>query len=214
LVTLPDEEDGEVKNWLAQATGLAIARQRRVFGVVYPPTTGIDIYGRVLLPPVDLLIMGLHVVDGNSGTSTELMAAVRGASAKLCLAGPGRHLVHVSSDTKSSALSFSIDGASQPGLLQAPKTNPDLLPAVRLSFRDRDRPGLTHAALHRADGIELLHSVRRGERQIAECSYPAGIKGVLQWKRDQDTGWHNLELAAVDPTIAIAIGCASGNRQN
>src|SRR5262249_55496479 len=119
--------------------------------------------------------------------------------------GPGRHLVQLSTDSTTSALSFSIDDASQPVLLPAPKTDPGLLATVRVAFRDLDRAGLTHTALHRADAIELLRGVRRGERQIAECSYPAGIKGVLQWKRELDAEWHSLELPGGNPGNPITI---------
>jgi hypothetical protein len=107
-------------------------------------------------------------------------------------------------EAKASALSFSIDGVSQPVLLPAPNTGPDILPAVHFAFRDRDRPGLTHVAFHCADSLQLLQGVRRGEREIVDCVYPAGIRGFLQWKSAQDVDWRSFDLPAGDSGSAVS----------
>ncbi len=72
FITLPDDEDIDIKMWVQEVTAVAISSQRRVFGVFHPPPCGLDILGRLILPAGEPLIVGLRQTEAEAGDRDNL----------------------------------------------------------------------------------------------------------------------------------------------
>lgn len=186
---LPADEDAELKSWLEKTTGAVVTPHRRTFGVFYPPPYGADLYGRILIPAVKGLVLGVHLIEGDQN-----LTRLGDASATIALEGGRRHLIHVSSAQSLKPLWFTLDDAGLPPLLPLRLRDLDVYPEVRLSFRFYSRAGTEDVPLHKTRCTEYLRGVRRGECEIASFEYPAGVRGALRWRLEAEIAWNALEF--------------------
>ncbi len=191
FTSLPADEDAELKSWLEEKTGAAISSHRRTFGIVYPPPYGADLYGRILIPSAEGLVLGVHLTEDDQSS-----VRLGDASADLSLEGGRRHLVHVSSPQPLQSLRLTLDDTVLPPLLPLSKRDIDVYPDVCLSFRFHNRTGTEDARLHQMHCSELLRRVRHGKCEVAACEHPAGIKGALKWRSGAEIEWNTLDLYA------------------
>jgi Competence protein CoiA-like family len=187
FTSLPAGEDAELKSWLEEAAGAVVTAHRRTFGVLYPPPYGADLYGRILIPAVEGLVLGVHLTEDDQ-SSTRL----GDASAGIALEGGRRHFVHVSSAQPLKLLRLSLDDAGLPPLLPLRLRDVDVYPVVRLSFRFHNRAGTEDVPLHKTRCAELMQGVRLGECEIASIEYPVGVKGTLRWRLKAEIAWNTL----------------------
>lgn len=189
FTSLPADEDAELKSWLEETTGVVVKLHRRTLGILYPPPYGTDLYGRILVPAAEGLVLGVHLTEDDQ-SSTRL----GDASAGVALEGGRRHLVLVSPAQPLNPLRLALDDAGLPLLLPLCRRDMDVYPEVRLSFRFHDRAGLEDVPLHTTRCAELLRGVRRGGCEVASFEHPAGVKGILRWRLEADIAWNALEF--------------------
>lgn len=190
FTSLPDDEDLELKEWLEESSGLQLAPQRRIVGVVFPPTCGQDVNGRLNIPRTSQMILGIQLTDADRDEAVK----VGDETSTVSFEGRGRHFAQISSDATFKSLQLFIGDAPLPLMIPTERITQVEWPEVRLSFRFEQRSGQMTLGLHTAACIELLRGVRGGECIVASYEYPSVISGVLKWRRADDIEWQSLEF--------------------
>jgi hypothetical protein len=198
FTSLPDEEDADLKEWLEESSGLQLAPERTMVGVVFPPTCGMDVSGRLNIPRTSRMVLGFHLADADGDETVKVGDGATGVSFE----ARGRHFAEISSDTALKSLQLFVGDAPLPLMIPAGRTTQVEWPEVHLSFRFEQRGGQTTLGLHTAACIKLLRDVRNGECIVASCEYPSVISGVLKWRRAEDIEWQSLELRSSDGSAA------------
>ena len=206
FITLPDDEDIDIKMWVQEVTAVAISSQRRVFGVLYPPPCGLDILGRLILPAGEPLIVGLRQTEAEAETAITFRATAANASTQVSLEGAGRHLVHIEQDSSRAQIALRLNETALPLLLPSSISDANVFPHVRLVAREMSNRGRTEASLGSQEGSVLLENVRRGHAEVFECTMPSGVKGAIRWKRANDIAWSSAPLGRPDDQATIFAG--------
>lgn len=204
FITLPDDEDTEIKKWLEEITAVAVSSQRRVFGVVYPPPCGLDILGRLILPAADRLIVGFRQNDSELGSAVVLRATAGSAASQVSLEGSGRHLVQIEMESGSAQIALKLDEFTLPLLVPASVTYANVFLDVRFVFNDLANSRRKEASLTSSEGLSLLANVRRGQAEIFECTSPSGVKGSVRWKAEQEITWSSLSLGGDSDAASVS----------
>lgn len=194
LITLPDDEDAEIKMWLEEVTAVSISSHRRVFGIIYPPPCGLDILGRLLVPAGDRLTVGFRQIDSEGESAVALRATAGEASSQVSLEGSARYLVQIVSDSSRTQISLKLNETALPILVPTSLPSDNVFPHVRLVFREFSRPGQTEASLHSKEGLAFLEEVRLGQAEIFGCTSPSGVRGSIRWKQENDITWSSISI--------------------
>jgi hypothetical protein len=192
LVTLPDDEDSDIKTWIEEVTAVAISSHRRVFGVVYPPPCGLDILGRLILPAGEPVIVGVRQIESEADTAVALRATAGNASSQVSLEGAGRHLIHVGQDSSRAQIALRLNETALPLLVPSSIPHANVFPHVRFVFCEVSSRGRIEANLGSKEGLALLEKVRRGNAEVFECKTPSGVKGAIRWKGATELVWSRM----------------------
>lgn len=187
FTSLPADEDAELKSWIEGTTGAIITPHRRAFAVLFPPAYGVDLYGRILVPSTDDLVLGINLPKDDHGS-----AQLGGVAADISLEGGQRHLVHLTSIQSIKQIRLTLDDTSLPPLFQSRPAEFAVYPEVLLSFRFFGRTEVEDVPLRATRCSELLRAVRRGDCEVMGCEHPAGVKGILKWRVEGEVEWNAL----------------------
>jgi hypothetical protein len=206
FITLPDDEDSEVKRWIDEATAVAISPQRRVFGVLYPPPCGLDILGRLIVPAGEPLVVGLRQTESDADTTVAFRATADNACAQVSLEGAGRHLVCIEQGSSRAQIAIQLNEAALPLIVPTSISDTDVFPHVRFVAREISSRGSTEASLGTKRGLALLEKVRRGNAELSEFTMPSGLKGAIRWRRPTDIAWSSAPLGRDGDRVHIIAG--------
>lgn len=209
FITLPDEEDAELKSWLEGATAVSLSAYRRIFGVIYPPPVGYDVLGRLSVPTSDEIVVGLRQTEDDSGQTGEFRATAGNSCSQVTVEGAGRHLLRIALEATKAHVSLSLDEMALPPLVPVPLSTEDVFPAARIHTCDGNTGKVAQSALGSRDGGVALSAVRAGHVTLSKLFLPSGAKGRLRWKRRTSLIWDcralgyeglsaNVELSAED----------------
>jgi hypothetical protein len=194
LITLPDDEDSEIKTYIEEVTAVAISSQRRVFSVVYPAPCGLDILGRLILPAGEPLVVGFKQTESDSDTAIALRATAGNACAQVILEGTSRHLVNIEQDSSRAQIALRVNDAALPLIFPSSIPHTNVFPHVRFVAREMSNPGRAEAGLGTKEGSALLEKVRRGDAEFSQCTMPSGIKGVIRCRRPTEIAWSSVSI--------------------
>lgn len=205
LVTLPDEEDAELKAWLDEYVGLGFTQRKRAFGVVFPAPCGIDIFGRPLVPSIGTFLLGLNLGNAENGSGNKFSCSHGSETVSVSISDHDRHLFEASINLGKNGLSLQLDDSPLPALAALNGASDVAFPEVILELRAREGAGTgtEHARLHRRRANTILRKVRSGLWDIAGISYPSGVGACLRWRVPPSLDWVELVLPSVSGGKAV-----------
>lgn len=207
FITLPDDEDGEIRAWIEESTAVTISPQRRMFGLVYPPPCGLDILGRVNIPVNAPVVVGLRQNEAEHDTTITVRATAGNASPQIALEGTGRHLLLLSQDSGRAQIALRLNEFSLPLLTPTSTSVANVFPTVQFLIRGVAVQGRTETILGSKHSFALLEKVRSTPAEIFECSVPSGVKGALRWKNAKDDlRWSSMPLGSDSSQASFTLG--------
>ncbi len=204
LITLPDDEDNDVETWIEEITAVTITPQRRVFGLLYPPPSGLDVLGRVTLPVGEPVVVGLRQTESEADSIVTLRATAGDASSEVSLEGPGRHLVLLGQDTGRAQIALRLNEAALPLLVPTSISHADVFPHVRFVIRKLSDRGCVEASLGTKECMALLDNVRSGQAELVECRIPSGVKGTIRRRASPEIVWSSVALGRDSDQATVA----------
>jgi hypothetical protein len=206
LVSLPNEGEESLANWLDAACGLRIVKEKRTWGIIYPVAFDVDVSGRIRLPPTPSVLLGL-----SGPAEPDVESVCECAAGEFCASiitrNGGLHLIEITADKTAadSVLSLRWDQSSLPALARVPLADAAHPPAVVIEFLAKDAELPWRERMHEASCRESLRKARASEINIRKIELPASITGHLRWRARPETQWQSLPL--------IEIASARGRRQ-
>jgi hypothetical protein len=193
LVSIPDEGESRLAEWLARATGLNLVPEKRRWSLLYPPAHDIDIVGRIQITHSNAIYVGL-AIDGDEATSLE--CRMHGETTDTTIRDKAHRFVEIDLDRSSApaVISLTWDGYVLPELVTAPWSGARR-PSVRIQFLSPRTPP-SHSSLHQAACRSALANVRASDSEIAAITLPAGLRGELRWRSAGEPDLHSLVLTA------------------
>ena len=195
LVSLPDEGDARLSEWLARATGMNVVPEKKRWSLLYPPAHDMDIVGRIQIAPSNALYVVLSAdVDGDEATFLE--CHVDGETAATTIRDKVRRFVEIDLDSSSAPVVIGLtwDGHVLPELMTT-RWGGARRPSVRVEFHS-PRAAPSHSALHHAECRSAIASVRSSDQEITAITLPAGLRGELRWRSAGEPDLSTLPLTA------------------
>jgi hypothetical protein len=195
-VSLPDEGESRLTEWLARATGMNVVPEKKRWSLLYPPAHDMDIVGRIQIAPSRTLYIGLSAdVDGDEATSLE--CRVHGETAATTIRDKARRFVEIDLHISSAPVVIGLtwDGYVLPELVMAPWGGVRQ-PSVRVEFHS-PRTTPSHSALHQAACQSALACVRASDLEIAAITLPVGLRGELRWHSASEPDVQTLSLTTL-----------------
>ncbi len=200
LVSLPNEGEESLANWLDAACGLRIVKEKRTWGIIYPVAFDVDVSGRIRLPLTPSVLVGL---SGPSEPDVESACECAAGEfrASIITRNGGLHLIEITADKTAadSVLSLRWDQSSLPALARVPLADAAHLPAVVIEFLAKDAKLPWRERMHEASCRESLRKTRASEINIRKIELPASIAGHLRWRARPETQWQSLPLIEIAP---------------
>ena len=199
LISLPDEGDAALVNWLRERCGLRVVHEKRKWSIIYPAAYNVDIGGRVQLPPTSSILMGTFV-SGEATGHDSLLECTAGDLRASVVVPPARwHFFEVAADdaVRESVLALNWDHIPLPELTRVAPSHAGPPFAVVLDFRSKRNRVLSQAALHHMSCREALKSVRATALDITGIQVPAAISGEFRWRAADQIQWQSLALNGV-----------------
>ena len=196
LVTLPDEEDADIRRWIDEICDLPIVQPRRHWAVVYPPAINIDSLGHISVASNRQLLLAIFAPSHQDEEQGSLVATV-GRSTATAPTRHGNQFFAIEHDAKSGAIvTVAWDRLALPEITQIAAD--DALSSLGCAFAFRSRSGAERYGcfLHQAQIEPLLQAVRRSELDVSTVSFPAGCTGVFKWRRKLGDEWQTTLLSA------------------
>jgi hypothetical protein len=203
FITLPEEEDEITRRWIEEACDLAVARPRRRWAIIYPPTLGVDSLGHVGVLSTNRLL--LATFSPGDEDDADFVCTV-GRFSQREKSAPGIQYFDVRHDARPDA-SVSVSWGVTPIAMigQASSLTDVQEPGVELVVRSRNGADKNRSFLHCSSAQGLLQSVRRAEFDLSAIVLPNGCHGMLQTRASPTDDWQNLPLVA-DIAAAGTIG--------
>jgi hypothetical protein len=195
LVSLPNEGEESLANWLEAACGLRIVKEKRTWGIIYPVAFDVDVSGRIRLPPTPSVLVGLSgPAEPNGESACECAAGEFRAS--IITRNGGLHFIEITADKTAadSVLSLRWGQNSLPALARVPLVDVAHPPAVVIEFLAKDAKLPWRERMHEASCRELLRKARASEINICKIELPASVAGHLWWRAYPETQWQSLPL--------------------
>jgi hypothetical protein len=194
IITLPDEEDEDLRCWFEEKCDLTIIQQRRRWSIVYPPPIEIDSLGNVTVASNQRLLLATFAPPKEDDEQAFLVASV-GRATDSTSATYGRQFFAIEHDSKSdAAVAITWDGAPLPEITQTTSYDALRLLGVAFGFRSRSGAERYRCFLHHMQIEPLLQAVRRSEFDLRTISTPARFAGELRWRRALGDGWQTVLL--------------------
>ncbi len=204
LVSLTDEDEPGLLEWLRRATSLDVIPEKRRWSILYPPAHDIDIAGRIQLGPSNELFLGVFpAAEGAEPSSLE--CTVRGQRAIAATHGKGWRFVEINRWDSRVPVSLSLawDHHALPELMMAPFADA-IRPSVVIEFRSL-RMAAFQAALHEPSCRSALDSVCASDFEITAVTFPGGVQGELRWRPAGEFESHVLALPHSMPITSSRI---------
>ncbi|MER8606589.1 hypothetical protein NKH48_23185 [Mesorhizobium sp. M1233] len=179
LVTLPQVADEELAEWIRQATGLAVQRPRRQWGVVAPPMHFIDTSARLVLDTKGELTLAIHAGEGHS--EAILHARSGDDSASVPIARGQWQFIRGSGFLTTEPPVLEAEGRLLPEVLVRP-----VVRAARVALLTF---GSCSVSANSAEARPLLDQVRGGSLELTGLNVPSGLvprlrsrpAGAIDW---------------------------------
>jgi hypothetical protein len=206
LVTLPDDEDSEVKAWLEEHAGLNFDHQRRLFGIVLPAPCGMDVFGQRVVPDSGTLLVGLSLGQSDDDSGKTFSCSTGRESAAVSISSSGRHLFEVGASLGKSALALHLDDNPLPALAGFADRADEHVTGVVLECSTNDAKVPHRVALHQTHAAVALRDVRAGRASLVKLLYPRGVTAQLRWRVPPAIEWqcHSLSNPAALGTMIAA----------
>ena len=204
LVTLPDEEDVELKAWLDEYAGLSFTQQKRTFGIIFPAPCGIDIFGRPLVPPIGTFLLGLNLGHTDNGSGNKFSCSYGSETVSVSISDHGRHLFEANVNLGKNGLSLHLDDTPLPALAALNDASGVPFSEVILELRAREGTGTEHARFHQRSANAILRKVRGGGWDIAGISYPSRVGAYLRWRVPPTLDWLEFMLPSDSGVQAVS----------
>jgi hypothetical protein len=190
LVRLPQVADEELAEWIRQATGLAVQRPRRQWGVVAPPTHFIDTSARLVLDTRGELTLAIHAGDGQG--EAILRARSGDDSASVPLARGQWQFIRVSGFPATEPPVLEAEGRLLPEVLVRP-----VVRAARGAVLTFDSRSVSASS---AEARPLLEQVRAGSLDLSGLNVPRGLVPSLRSRPAGAVDWaqHVFATTAAD----------------
>jgi len=195
LVTLPDDEDSEVRVWLDKHVGLNFSPQRRLFGIVLPAPYGMNVFGQPVIPDSETLLVGLNLGQFDNDSGRKFSCSAVQESAAVSISGSGRHLFELRTSLVTSVLALYLDDSPLPVLVRFTGSPDDKIDGVVLEFSTNDAKAHHRAALHQVQAAAALHDVRAGRATLVKLLYPRGVTAQLRWRVPPAIEWQRYSLS-------------------
>lgn len=194
IVTLPDDEDADIRRWIEVASDLTIAQPRRHWCVVYPPAIDIDSLGQLSVESNHQLVIATFA-PAREDDEQGLLIATAGRSTAAAPTRHGTQFFTIQHDAKSDTpVALTWDGFALPEITQT--VAQDALSSLGAAFAFRSRSGADRygCLLHQAQIEPLLQAVRRSELDVSTISLPAGCAGEFKWRKSRRDEWQAVHL--------------------
>lgn len=200
LVSLPNEGEESLANWLNAACGLQIVQEKRTWGIIYPVAFDVDVSGRIRLPPTPSVLLGLSGL-AEPDVESVFECAAGEFRASIIARNGGLHLIEITADKTAadSVLSLRWNQSLLPALARVPLADAAHPPAVVIEFLAKDAELPWRERMHEASCRELLRKARASEINIRKIELPAPIAGHLRWRARPETQWQSLPLIEIAP---------------
>ncbi|UPJ47663.1 hypothetical protein IVB30_31010 [Bradyrhizobium sp. 200] len=195
IVTLPDDEDADVRRWIEEECDLAISQPRRQWSIVYPPAIDIDSLGHLSVASNRQLLLATFAPPRQDDERGLLIATI-GRSTASSLTRHGEQFFAIQHDTKSdAAVAVAWDGLTLPEITQTAAQDASSLLGTAFAFRSRSGAERYGCFLHQAQIEPLLQAVRQSELDISTISSPAGCVGAFKWRKAIGEEWQSIFLS-------------------
>jgi hypothetical protein len=195
LVTLPDDEDAELKAWLDEHVGLNFNHQRRLFGIVIPAPCGMDVFGRPVVPDSGTLLVGVSLGQSDDDSGRKFSCSAGRESATVSISSSGHHLFEVGASLGKNALALYLDENPLPALAPFTDAADEHVNGVILEFCANEAKVAHPVALHQAQAAAALREVRAGRAALVNLLYPLGVTAQVRWRIPPAIEWQRLLLS-------------------
>jgi len=197
IITLPNDEDSDIRQWMEAVCDLAIASSRRQWSLVYPPVVDIDSLGRLIVESNRQVLVATFAPPRQDCEEEQgqFVASIGRSTASLPT-GPGRQFLAIEHDTRTDgAVEIVWDGLALPEISQiGPQPSLGTVGAA-FAFRSRSGPERYRCFLHQAQIEPLFVGVRRSELDISAVALPTGCGGAFKWRKTIADPWQSIPLS-------------------